>query len=72
MAYNYYFNEKLAVTHRQNLLREAAQQELVARLPRRRFRLLARLAAQAGILLVALGTQLKQFEQRGEAVEHGL
>ncbi len=72
MAYNYYLSEKLAETHRQNLLREAARQELVARLPRHRSHLVGHLAAQAGIRLVALGTRLKQFERRGEAVEHGL
>ena len=72
MAYNYYLSEKLAEAHRQDLLREAAQQELVARLPRHRSRLVGHLAAQAGILLVAPGTRLKQFKQQGEAVEHGL
>ncbi len=36
MAYNYYHSEKLAKAHHQDLLREAAQQRLVAGLPRRR------------------------------------
>lgn len=72
MDHNYYLSEKLAEGHRQELLREAAQQELVARLPRHRSRLVGHLAAQAGILLVALGKRLKQFEHRGEAVEHGI
>lgn len=39
MAYNYYHSEKLAEAHRQDLLREAAQQRLVAGLPRHRSRL---------------------------------
>jgi hypothetical protein len=34
MSQNYYLNEKLAEVHRQDLLREAEQQRLVATLPR--------------------------------------
>jgi hypothetical protein len=33
MAYNYYHSAKLGEAHRQDLLREAAQQRLLARLP---------------------------------------
>ncbi len=71
MPYNYYHSEKLADAHRQDLLREAAHQRLVARLPRRRS--LSRQVAQyLGVFLIKLGMWLKQFEQRGEAVESDL
>jgi hypothetical protein len=59
---NYYFNEKLAQAHNQNLLREAAQEQLAAGLPGRRSGLMRHLVTRACMLLVALGTQLKQFE----------
>ena len=65
MAYNYYHSAKLAEAHRQDLLREAAQQRLVDRLPRRRS-LSRRVAHNLGIFLIKLGMWLKQ---QGEAVE---
>jgi hypothetical protein len=68
MAYNYYHSEKLAEAHRQDLLREAAQQRLVAHLPQRRS--LSRwVAHDLGVFLIKLGMWLKQ---RGEAVESDL
>jgi hypothetical protein len=68
MAYNYYNSEKLAEAHRQDLLREAAQQRLVALLPRRRS-LSRRVAHDLGVFLIKLGMWLKQ---QGEAVESDL
>jgi len=68
MAYNYYNSEKLAEAHRQDLLREAAQQRLVADLPRRRS-VSRRVAHDLGIFLIKLGMWLKQ---QGEAVESDL
>ena len=68
MAYNYYHSAKLAEAHRQDLLREAAQQRLLARLPRRRS-LSRRIAHNLGIFLIKLGMWLKQ---QGEAVESDL
>jgi hypothetical protein len=68
MAYNYYHSAKLAEAHRQDLLREAAQQRLVARLPRRRS-LSRRIAHNLGLFLIKLGMWLKQ---QGEAVESDL
>jgi hypothetical protein len=68
MAYNYYHSEKLAEAHRQDLLREAAQQRLVALLPRRRS-LSRRIAHDLGVFLIKLGMWLKQ---QGEAVESDL
>ena len=68
MAYNYYNSEKLAEAHRQELLSEAAQQRLVAGLPRRRS-LSRRVAHDLGLFLIKLGMWLKQ---QGEAVESDL
>ena len=68
MAYNYYHSEKLAEAHRQDLLREAAQQRLVADLPRRRS-VSRRVAHDLGVFLIKLGMWLKQ---QGEAVESDL
>jgi hypothetical protein len=68
MAYNYYHSAKLAEAHRQDLLREAAQQRLVARLPRHRS-LGRQVAHNLGIFLIKLGMWLKQ---QGEAVESDL
>lgn len=68
MAYNYYHSAKLAEAHCQDLLREAAQQRLLARLPRRRS-LSRRIAHNLGLFLIKLGMWLKQ---QGEAVESDL
>jgi hypothetical protein len=68
MVYNYYHSEKLAEAHRQDLLREAAQQRLVARLPRRRSSS-RRVAHDLGLFLIKLGMWLKQ---QGEVVESDL
>jgi hypothetical protein len=59
---NYYFTEKLAQAHNQKLLREAAQEQLIAGLPGHRSSLMRHLVTHARMLLVALGAQLKQFE----------
>jgi len=68
MAYNYYHSEKLAEAHRQDLLRVAAQQRLVAHLPRRQS-VSRRVAHDLGLFLIKLGMWLKQ---QGEAVESDL
>jgi len=59
---NYYFTEKLAQAHHQNLLREAAQEHLIANLPKHRSSLMQHLVTHARMLLAVLGIQLKQFE----------
>jgi hypothetical protein len=58
---NYYFTEKLAQAHNQKLLREAAQEQLIAGLPGHRSSLVRHLVTHARMLQVALGRQLKQF-----------
>jgi hypothetical protein len=65
MTYNYYLSGKLAEAHRQDLLREAAQQRMVVLLPRRPG-LSRRVAHDLGVFLIKLGMLLKQ---QGEAVE---
>ena len=65
MAYNYDNSNKMVEAHRQDLLREAAQQRLVAQLPRRRS-LSRRVVHDLGIFLIKLGMWLKQ---QGEVVE---
>ena len=68
MAYHYDLSAKLAEAHRQDLLREAPQQRLVARLSRRRS-LSRQVAHDLGVFLIKLGMWLKQ---RGEAIESDL
>jgi len=65
MAYNYDNSNKMAEAHRTDLLREPAQQRLVAQLPRRRS-LSRRVVHDLGIFLIKLGMRLKQ---QGEVVE---
>ena len=60
---NYYFTEKLAQAHSQRLLREAAQEQLMASLPGHRSSLLRYLVTHARLLLAALGMQAKPFAQ---------
>ena len=62
MAYNHYHTAKLAEAHRQDLLREAAQQRLVAHLPRGRS-LSRRIAHTLDIFLIKLGMWLKQQDE---------
>ena len=68
MAYNYDNSNKMAEAHRQDLLREAAQQRLVAQLPRRRS-LSRRVVHDLGLFLIKLGMWVKQ---QGDAVEYDL
>jgi len=66
MARNQYLNEKLAKAYRQDLLREADQQRLVAQLPEQRLNLGKRVVYGLGVLLVKLGMWLKQADQLRE------
>jgi hypothetical protein len=58
-----YLNEKVRQAHYQDLLREAENERLLAQLPRHRWSTLKRAAGKLGVLLLKLGTRLKQFEQ---------
>jgi len=68
MAYNSDYSNKMAEAHRQDLLREAEQQRLVAQLNRRRS-LNRRVAHDLGLFLIKLGMWVKQH---GDVVEYDL
>lgn len=57
-----YLDEKVQQTHYQDLLREAEKQRLLAQLPRHRRSIGRHAAGKIGLLLLKLGTRLKQFE----------
>lgn len=66
MALNNYLDQKLAKAYRQDLLREAEQQRLVAQLPDQRPHFGKRAVYGLGVLLVKLGMWLKQADQLRE------
>ena len=66
MAPNYYLYEKLAEARPQELLREAEQRRLVARLPKQRRNLSRKAAYRLGVFLVKLGMWLKESNQLRE------
>jgi hypothetical protein len=57
-----YLDRKVQQAHYQDLLREAEKRRLLAQLPRHRHHLFAYAAEKFGVLLLQLGTRLKQFE----------
>jgi hypothetical protein len=69
MCPNMYLYEKAREAHYQDLLREMEKRLLLARLLRHRRSLSRRAAGKLGILLLKLGTWLKQFEQSQTALE---
>ena len=62
MGSNMYLYEKAREAHYQDLLREAEKERLLAQLPRHRRSMSRRVAGKLGVLLLKLGTRLKQFE----------
>ena len=56
-----YFNEQLAQAHRQVLLQEAQQEQLLAHLPRSRHSLVQYIIAKLTVFLLAIGTGLKKL-----------
>jgi hypothetical protein len=58
---NPYFNEQLAQAHRQVLLQEAQQEQLLAQLPQSRHSLVQYITAKLNIFLLAVGTRLKKL-----------
>jgi hypothetical protein len=64
-----YLDEKVRQAHDQDLLREAQKARRLSQLPRHRRRTLKRAAGKLGVLLLKLGTRLKQFEQAPPLVE---
>jgi len=59
MSQNFYTTQKMAETHRYELMREAEQQRLVAELPRQR----NSIATKFGMFLTMLSTNLKKLGQ---------
>ena len=58
-----YLDEKVQQAHYQDLLREAEKEQLLAQLPRHRRSISRQAAGKLGVLLLKLGSRLKQFEQ---------
>ncbi len=70
MVPDMYTHEKLVLEHRQQLLREANQERMLADLPKHSSRWLERLADRLSMYLIALGTRLQRVGQGdGEAFE---
>ena len=57
-----YLDEKVQQGHYQDLLRDAAKERLLAQLPRHRRSISRHAAGKLGLVLLRLGTWLKQFE----------
>lgn len=56
-----YLDRKIQQAHYQDLLREAEKRRLLAQLPRHRGRWIMYAVGKFGVLLLQLGTRLKQF-----------
>ena len=67
-----YLYEKAREAYYQDLRREMEKRRLLAQLPRRRWNMGRRLAANLGVLLLKLGAWLKQFEQPTNEFENGV
>ncbi len=63
MNSNVYLYEKVRQAHSQDLLREAEKRRLLAQLPQHHRSISRHAAGKLGVLLLKLGTRLKQFEQ---------
>jgi hypothetical protein len=69
MDFNMYLYEKTCEAHDQDLRREMAERRRLSRLPRHRRSMSRRIAYKLGMLLLKLGTWLKQFEQSHTPLE---
>ena len=68
MVPSIYNQERLALDHRQQLLREAEHERKLAELPQQHLSLLRLIVGKLGDLLMTIGSSLKRFEQRTEVV----
>lgn len=68
MVPSIYNQERLALDHRQQLLREAEHERRLAELPQQHMSLLRHIVGKLGDLLMTAGSSLKRFEQRTEVV----
>ena len=62
MGPNPYLSEKAREVHARGLLREAEQERLLQLLPRHRRSVSRRAAGKLGLMLLKLGSWLKQYE----------
>jgi hypothetical protein len=69
MGPNLYLYEKAREAHYHDLQREMAEKRRLSHLPRHRLSRSRRVAGKLGVLLLKLGTKLKQFEQSQSALE---
>jgi hypothetical protein len=72
MGPNMYLYEKAREAHSRDLQREAEKERLLRQLPQHRRSLSRRAAGKLGVLLLKLGTMLKQFEQSSTVLEDHL
>jgi len=63
-----YLYEKARETHYHDLQYKVAEQQRLSQLPRHRLSRSRSVAGKLGVLLLKLGTQLKQFEQAQTAL----
>lgn len=70
MSFNAHLYDKLAAEHRQDLQYEMERKRMLACLPHKHVG--RRAAGRLGVLLVAMGTRLEEFEQRGEIMAYDL
>ena len=68
MSPHIYLTEKACEAHRQELLREAERERLLAQLPRHRRSVSRYAAGKLGVLLLWLGTRLRPFEQKSPTI----
>ncbi len=64
MGLNIHLIEKVSEAHRQELLREAERERLLAQLPQQRQSLSKYVAGKLGTLMLWLGARLREFEQK--------
>ena len=69
MVPDIYTREKMAFEHRHTLLREAERERILADSPAPAASEPGRLVRSLGMYLIALGTRLQHFGERGQAVE---
>lgn len=68
---NYNLKGNLAEGHRQELLREAAYQRMVAQVPEQQYSLTRRSLGKLGQYFQMIGTRLKELKPKAEhAVQH--
>lgn len=70
MVPDIYTREKWTLEHRHTLLCEAERERMLADASTQAASVLERLERSLGLYLIALGTRLQRFGQRGQAVEY--